>query len=114
MTSSARWKDGELAIDSVVRFPEAELRLNDVWTLSPEGQTLTIVDRHQFGKEPGGEMIIVYEKQVNATWEPPAPPKPAEEVIKNIQVLKGLPATELRPMMLSFGRALVRAVQLLP
>ncbi len=32
--------------------------------------------------------------------------RPAEEVFKNIQVLKGMPASELRPAMMRFSRAL--------
>ncbi len=38
--------------------------------------------------------------------EPTAPPKPAEEVYKNIQVLKGMPAPHLIDVMKSFTHSL--------
>jgi hypothetical protein len=106
MKSSAKWKDGALVIDSVAKFGDAELRLGDLWTLSSDGRTLSLAEHHQFGNTPPGDSTIVFEKQVGADWAPPAPPKPAEEVFKNIQVLKGMPANQLRPTMFSFTRAL--------
>jgi hypothetical protein len=50
--------------------------------------------------------MIAYEKQPMADWEAPAPPKPAEEVFKNIQVFKGVPAPDLMNAMRSFTRSL--------
>jgi hypothetical protein len=106
MKSSARWDGGALVIDSTAKFGDRELRLNDRWTLSADGQTLTFVERHQFGTEAAAEDTHVLEKQANATWEPPEPPKPIEQAYKNIQVLKGIPSTQLMPIMMAFTRGL--------
>jgi hypothetical protein len=106
MTSSAKWDDGALVIESVAKLGDRELHLNDRWTMSSDGQTLTFVERHQFGTEPEAEDTMVFAKQVNATWEPPKPPKPAGEAFKNIQVLKEAPSDRLMPIMMSFTQAL--------
>jgi hypothetical protein len=106
MTSSAKWDGGALVIESVAIFGARELHLNDRWTVSADGQTLTFVERHQFGTEPEAEDTMVFAKQVNATWEPPKPPKPAGEAFKNIQVLKDAPSDRLMPMMMAFTQAL--------
>ena len=106
MKSSARWDGGAMVIDSVAKLAGGELHLNDRWTVSADGQTLTFVERHQLGDEPAAEETDVFEKQANATWEPPEPPKPAEEAFKNIQVMKGVPSSQLRPAMVFFTRSL--------
>jgi hypothetical protein len=106
MKSSARWEAGALLIDSVATIGGRELNLHDRWTVSPDGQTLTFAERHQFGTEPEGEEINVFDKLPNAAWDPPQPPKPAEQVFKNIQVLKGVPAPSVMPAMMFFTQAL--------
>jgi Photosynthetic reaction centre cytochrome C subunit len=106
MKSDARWDGDVLAVDSVVMYGTDPLRLNDRWTLSPDGQTLTFDERHQFKDEPAGENVIVFERQLGAVWEPPGPPKPAEEVYKNIQVLKGVPASRVPAVMMFFSKSL--------
>lgn len=106
MRSSAEWTDAGLKVDSVAKFPDGDLLLNNLWTLSADGRTLTVVEQHKFGHEPGGTSTMVYEKQDDGVWGPPAKARPAEQVFKNIRVLKGLPANELRPTMRSFARSL--------
>src|SRR5271169_6527575 len=41
MKSAARWQGNGVAIDSVVMYGTDALKLNDLWTLSADGQTLT-------------------------------------------------------------------------
>jgi hypothetical protein len=106
MKSAARWQGNGVAIDSVVMYGTDALRLNDMWTLSPDGQTLTFKQRHQFMAEPADEDIDVFEKQPAAAWEPAQTDRPAEQVYKNIQVLKGVPASRLPAVMLFFSKCL--------
>ena len=106
MKSTARWQGGDLAVDSVVMYGADELRLNDLWSLSPDGHALTFKERHQFKSDPAAEDVDVFDKQPEGSWQPPAPPKPAEEVYKNIQVLKGVPAARVPNVMAFFGKCL--------
>ena len=106
MTSSAKWDGDALVVESVAIFGARNLHLNDRFTMSADGKTLTYVERHQFAAEPEGEDTMVFAKQENATWEPPKPPKPAGEAFKNIQVLKDVPSDRVMPIMMAFTRAL--------
>lgn len=106
LKSKVHWKDGALSVESVATMGDSELHLNDTWTLSPDGKTLTFHQNRTLGDRPPNEDVIVYEKQPEADWEPPQPPKLAEQVFKNIQVLKGMPAPELMSTMRSFTRSL--------
>jgi hypothetical protein len=106
MKSSARWQGSGLKIDSVVMYGADPLRLNNLWTLSTDGQTLTFRERHQFKNEPEEEDVYVFDKQPDGSWEPPQGDKPAEEVYKNIQVLKGVPASRVPAVMMFFSKSL--------
>jgi len=106
LKSKVQWKDGALAVDSVATTGMGEIRLSDTWTLSPDGQTLTFHESRIMGDRPPNEDTVVYEKQAEADWEPPQPPKLAEEAFKNIQVFKGVPAPEVMNAMRSFTRSL--------
>ena len=106
MTSQVGWKDGALSVESAVKTPDGELHMSDTWTLSADGQTLTFHQTRTLGGHPPREDTIVYAKQAEADWEPPQPPKMAEDVFKNIQVFKGVPAPEVMSAMRSFTRAL--------
>ncbi len=107
MLSSAAWEGAALVVHSVAKFGKDELRMDDRWTLSPDKQTLTFTERHQFGAEPQAtEDISVFDRQPDGSWEPPEPPKLAEQVYKNIQVMKGVPATRLMGAMRFFTRSL--------
>jgi hypothetical protein len=106
MKSSARWDGNALVVESVAKFQDRELHTNDRWTLSGDGKTLTFVERHQFGADPAEEDTFVLAKLVNATWAPMQAPKPIEEAYKNIQVLRGIPSTQLMPIMMAFTRGL--------
>ena len=97
MTSKAAWDGSTLVVDSTAKFGDEQLRLGDRWTLSPDRQTLTFSERHQFGAEPQpAETIHVLDRQPDESWEVAQPPKPAEEFYKNIQVMKGVPAPQLK------------------
>jgi hypothetical protein len=106
LKSKVQWKDGALAVDSSATMGMGDLHMTDTWTLSPDGKTLTFHQNRTMGDRPPTEDLIVYEKQPEADWEPPQPPKMAEAVFKNIQVFKGVPAPELMNAMRSFTRSL--------
>ena len=107
MTSKAVWDGGTLVVDSIAKFGNQELRMNDRWTLSPDKQRLTFTERHQFGAEPKPtEDNYVFDRQPDGSWEAPQPPKPAEQVYKNIQVMKGVPAPRLMNAMTFFTKSL--------
>lgn len=106
MTSNTEWDGPTLVVHSVAVFGGKELRTHDRWTLSPDGNTLTITERHQFGSEPEGEDTRVLHRKPASTWEPDAPPKLAGEVYKNIQILNAVPASEVRTIMAGLTKAL--------
>ena len=106
MTSSVRWEGGALRVDSVARFGDQDLGLNDTYTLSADGRQLTFRQRHQFGSEPEGVDQSIFQRQPDSAWPADEPPKPAEQVYKNIQILKGMPAPQLQATMSAFTRSL--------
>lgn len=107
MISKATWDGATLVVDSVAKFGNQELRMTDRWTLSPDKQTLTFVEKHQFGAEPQPtEDTTIFERQPEGSWEPSQPPKPAEQVYKNIQVMKGVPSNRLMGAMQFFSKSL--------
>jgi len=99
MTSRAVWEGDTLVVRSVVLYGKQELHLVDRWSLSAGGNTLTFREKHQFATEPEAEDTRVFARLQDDAWKPDAPPKPAEEVYKNIQVLKGVPAPRVGPVM---------------
>jgi hypothetical protein len=101
MTSRAAWDGAALTVHSIAVIAKKELRMDDRWTLSADGSTLTMRELHQYGTEPEGEDVRVFTRRPATSWEPDAPPKLAEQVYKNIQALKGVPAPRLRPVMLN-------------
>ncbi len=107
MVSKSAWDGAALAVDSVAKFGDQELRMADRWTISADGQVLTSVQRHQFGAEPSAtEDRNVYDRQPEASWEASPTPKMAEQAYPNIQILKGIPAGRVPLIMGSFDRAL--------
>src|SRR5580704_13494923 len=104
MTSHAEWDGATLAVRSVAVFSGKELKLADRWSLSADGNTLTFTERHQFGTEPEAEDSHIFDRRPADSWEPDAPPKLSEEVYKNIQIMKGVPAPRLRLVMTNLTR----------
>lgn len=104
MTSQAEWDGATLVIRSTAVFSGKELKLADRWNLSADTNTLTFAERHQYGTEPEAEDIHVFERRPADSWEPDAPPRLSEEVYKNIQIMKGVPAPRLRLVMTNLTR----------
>jgi len=101
MTSRAEWDGATLVVHSVARIAGKDLKLADRLTVSADGNTLTMTERHQYVTEPEGEETQVFDRRPADTWEPDKPPAPAEAVYKNIQIMKGVPAPRLRTVMLN-------------
>ena len=102
LKSKVQWKDGALAVESIATTGQgrnAHQRNVDL-ILGRANPHLPSEPRH--GRPSAREDTIVYEKQPEADWEPPQPPKMAEEVYKNIQIFKGMPAADLMSAMRSF------------
>jgi hypothetical protein len=68
------------------------------------GDVLTLMQRNQFGTEPEREEVHMLNRRPPTSWEPDAPPKLAEEVYKNIQIMKGIPAPRLQTVMANLTR----------
>ena len=83
MTCRAEWDGTALVIHSTAKFMGKELHLTDRYTLSADGNTLTMHERHKFDTEPEGEDTQVFDRRPLSTWEPDKPPASAEEVYKN-------------------------------
>jgi hypothetical protein len=105
MKSHASWDGNSLVVNSVVTFGTKPLRLNDRWDLADD-RTLTFTEHHQFNTEPEGESKFVMERRNADAWPAEQPPKLAEEVFKNIQIFKRIPAPTLLAAMTSFSQSL--------
>jgi hypothetical protein len=105
-TSHAEWDGGALVVRSSVMYGSQELKMNDRWSVSADGNTLTFRSRHQFATEPEKEDVTELKRDRTGTWGPMPPPPAAEVVYKNIQVLRGVPAPELRELMNQFRKSL--------
>jgi hypothetical protein len=105
MTSHAEWDGDAVVVRSVTMFGTDALKTFDRWTPGEDGKTLTLNARHQNGNEPEGTSIFFFERRPASAW-PAASSKPAEEVYKNIQILKGLPAERLPVVMGLFTQSL--------
>jgi hypothetical protein len=60
--STARWDGDVLVINSTGKFGDADFSMNDKWTLSPDGKTLTIMRSFKSAMGEGTQKLIV-EKQ---------------------------------------------------
>jgi hypothetical protein len=106
MTSSVEWKGDALPVDSVARYGDGDLRMNDTYVLSANEKELTFQERHQFGNEQEGVDEEVFLHQADSAWPGNGPAKSAEELYKNIQVLKGTPGLQLQTTMALFAQSL--------
>ena len=52
LKSKVQWKDGALAVDSVATLDMGEVRRSETWTLSADGQTLTLHASSAMGDRP--------------------------------------------------------------
>ena len=104
MKSRAGWEGDVLVVRSVTMFGSDPLKTVDRYALSGDGNTLTYEEKHQFGNEPEGTSVFVFERRPASAWPVAQPGKLAEEVYKNIQVMKGIPAERLPVVMGFFTR----------
>jgi len=104
MTSRTEWDGATLVVRSVAKIMNKDLKMTDWYSLSADGNRLTMRERHQFGDEPEGEDTHVLDRRPANTWEPDRPPAPAEEVYKNIQIMKGVPAPRLQTVMVNLTK----------
>ena len=103
MKSQVAWEGSTLVIRSVATFGNNELHLVDRWSLAADGKSLTFSERHQFASEPEGEQVLVLDRQPDDAFKV-EPPKPAEQVYKNIQIFQGVPSTRIMTAMNFFTR----------
>jgi len=110
MTSHAGWDGQTLIVDSVAQFGDQQLRMTDRWTISPDRQTLTLVERHQFGAEPQpASDTYTFDRQPEQSWQQElssSVKKTAEQAYPNIEIFKGLPAERIPTIMTMFSRVL--------
>lgn len=104
MKSHAAWEGDVLVVRSVTMFGSDALKTVDRYALSADGNTLTYEEKHQFANEPEGTSVFVFERRPAAAWPAGQAGKLAEEVYKNVQVMKGIPAERLPVIMGSFTR----------
>lgn len=104
MTSRADWDSGALVVRSVTVFGGRELRATDRFTLSSDGATLTFAQRNQFGAESVKQEVHTFDRRPANSWDPDAAPKLAEEVYRNIQIMKGVPAPRLQIVMANLNK----------
>jgi len=104
MKSHAGWEGEALVVRSVTMFGSDALKTVDHWTLSGDGNTLRYEEKHQFGSEPEGTNVFVFERRPASAWPAAQPGKMAEEVYKNIRNMKGIPAERLPVVMGYFTR----------
>jgi len=104
MKSHAGWEGEVLVVRSVTMFGSDALKTVDRWAVSGDGATLTYEEKHQYRDEPEGTNVFVFERRPASAWPAAQPGKLAEEVYKNIQVMKGTPAERLPVVMGSFTR----------
>ena len=104
MKSFTSWEGQTLVVKSTAVFGGKELRMTDRWTRATDGNSLTFEEHHQFGDEAAGDEMVVFERQPNAEWKADEKPKLAEEVYKNIQIMRGVPAPRLMVVMGYFTR----------
>jgi hypothetical protein len=102
MTSRAEWDGTTLVVQSTATFGARQLRTAERFTAS--GDVLTLTQRNQFDTEPEREEVHMLNRRPLTSWEPDAAPKLAEEVYKNIQIMKGIPAPRLQIVMANLTR----------
>jgi hypothetical protein len=106
MTSDVSWDAATLDIRSVAMFGNDPLKLHDRWTLSADGAVLTLREVSQNKDDPERLSVFVMNRRGEQDWPPDHSSEPAETQYRNIQALKGLPASQLPAVMRSFARGL--------
>ena len=106
MKSDVRLKDNVLTYHSIAMFGKDALRMDNTWRLSEDGSVLTFREVSQFAQEPERDVMYVMSRRSARDWPEDTSSQPAEKQFRNIQILKGIPASQLTVTMAGFARAL--------
>lgn len=106
MTSDVAWDGATLDFRSVAMFGSDPLKMHDRWSLSADGSVLTFREISQNKDDPENLSVFVMNRRSEKDWPADHSSEPAETQYRNIQVLKGLPASQLPVVMRSFARGL--------
>src|SRR5881394_997527 len=77
MTSKTKWDGGTLVVNSIAVIMKKDLRMDNWYTLSADGNTLTMKEVNQFGDEPSNEGVRIFRRDASANWGSLPPPKMA-------------------------------------
>ena len=101
--SHAEWNGSALVVSATsAGRGGVEVKTTDEYALSDDKKMLTLSHKVQRGDQTT-EDVIVMDRQPAGSWEPDPM---AEAVFKNIKVLQGTPAPQLRPLMGEYERAI--------
>jgi hypothetical protein len=106
MKSRVEWEGEALAVHSAAMFGNDVLNIAEQLTLSADGSILMLNELTQFASEPENKSLFFMNRRAEKDWPPETVNRPAEQVFRNIQVLKGMPASKLPATMGGFTRAL--------
>jgi len=100
-------RDGDtLAFHSVAIYGSDALKMEDRWSLSEDGATLTFREQSQFAQEAPRDALYVFTRSEAKEWPVDTTSEPVEKQFQNIRVLTGRHASELPAIMQGFARAL--------
>jgi hypothetical protein len=105
MRTKPTWDGANLVLDSAVAS-QKPMKIKETWTLSPDGQTLTINDVTSIQTQSMNTAMVLM-KQPDAAGEPlRKPEQTAGERFKNVKLFKDVPASQMLDSMDSFSMAL--------
>jgi hypothetical protein len=106
MKSDVRFVGNALTYHSLAMFGKEALRMDDTWTLSEDASLLTFREVSQFAQEPERKVTYVMARRNAEDWPEDTSSQPAEKYFRNVQILKGIPASQFIVTMRGFTRAL--------
>jgi hypothetical protein len=106
MKSDVRFTDDVLTYHSLATFGKSALRMDNTWRLSEDRSMLTFHEVSQFAQEPERNVTYMMTRRTAKEWPEDTSSQPAETQFRNIQILKGIPASQLPVTMAGFTRAL--------
>ena len=104
VTAHTEWEGAVLSIRTDAAFGDRKLHSTERWSVSPDGNTITVDGIRQVTGVPDQATTLVYDRIPANSWGPDEPPKMAEAVYKNIQIMKGVPAPQLRTTMVNLTK----------
>jgi hypothetical protein len=96
---------GTVVVRSVTMFGSDRLNTIARWAASPDGQSLTYTENHQYANGTERDSVFVFDRRPATTW-PAAQSQPAEKVFKNVRVLRSVAAEQVPAIMATFTRSL--------